>query len=71
MDKKEATLQMLVEAIYDTIKGSDEMGLGGIPSGHLYAMVMDMISLNLYQDIIDILVRVGKIKETNYLLTAI
>ena len=42
--------------------------LGGIPNGHLYAMVMDKMSLELYTSFINKLKELNLITETNHLL---
>lgn len=57
-----AFLQLLA----DCIKQSGPMG---IPSGHLYAMVMDKISLEVYTLAIEKLKELGVIEEHYYLLT--
>ena len=43
--------------------------LGEVPSGHLYARLMDVMNLDQYQAIIGILKKAGLINEENYLLT--
>ena len=43
--------------------------VGGIPSGHLYAMVMGYFTLKEYEKIIEILINAGLIKKKNHLLT--
>ena len=53
--------------INDTIK---DAGTDGIPSGHLYAMLMGHINLDNYNSIINVLKKAGKIKESNFLLTS-
>ena len=42
---------------------------GPIPSGHLYAMLQDRISLNAFQTVVSILVEGGLIKSEHHLLT--
>ncbi len=68
MDKKTAAFWLVVGAIDDAIK---EAGEKGIPEGHLYAMLMDKMSLEFFTGIIKLLVKVGKIKNKNHLLTTI
>lgn len=51
-------------AIAETIQGVKE-----VPSGHLYARVMDHLSLEEYQGIIAALKRAKLVKERNHLLT--
>lgn len=58
----------MTEIINDAIK---DAGTNGIPSGHLYAMLMGHINLENYTIIINVLKKAGKIKESNFLLTSI
>ena len=44
-------------------------GLGSVPSGHLYARIMDKISLSDYERVISILTNRKLIKNENHLLT--
>ncbi len=68
MDEKTRVNLRLAELLEAAIKESDEKG---IPSGHLYSMLMQSVSLEDYQALIEILKKAGKIKESDYLLTAI
>jgi len=43
--------------------------LGSVPSGHLYARVMEHVSLTTYQRIIDTLVSAKLITNSGHLLT--
>ena len=43
--------------------------LGSVPSGHLYAQLMDRMELDEYNQIIAALEHVGIIKVTNHLIT--
>lgn len=61
------TAEKLIEAINDMIK---ETGQKGIPSGHLYAMLMGKITIEVYQAVIAYLVKAGKITNRNHLLIA-
>lgn len=63
--KQKETLKEVILIIDDAIK---EAGEFGIPSGHLYAMVMGVMSLNLYQQIIAGMVDAGAITNKNNLL---
>lgn len=56
------------EIILDAIT---EAGTRGIPSGHLYVALMAHITIDTYNTIIDALINTGKIKQSNYLLTAV
>lgn len=42
--------------------------LGSVPSGHLYARLMDKFDIHQYQSIIRMLVRSGMVKEKGNLL---
>ena len=58
--------KLAVEAIREAV---DAAGDAGIPSGHLYAMLMAYgLSLPAYQSLIAILVKTGKIAESGHLL---
>lgn len=46
-----------------------EAGKQGIPSGHLYAVLMGKITREAYQSIIDLMKRQNLINETGNLLT--
>ena len=56
------------KAIYDTIA---EAGEEGIPSGHLYAMLTGIMSLDVYNNLIDTLKRTGMITEKFHVLTVV
>lgn len=65
MDKKQATAQLrIVAAIAEAIKD-----LGSVPSGHLYARLMGILSLDQYNQVIGILKKQGLVKEAFYELT--
>ena len=64
MDARQLALTLL-GILYDAIK---EAGETGIPSGHLYSMVMGKMSLDLYQQCISHLVTAGLITDTGHLL---
>ena len=68
MTKREAVFWTVVGTIRGAIQ---EAGEEGIPSGHLYAMLMDKMSLGSYQGIIDLLKKKGMITENNHLLKAV
>lgn len=55
-----------VDAVAEAIRDS---GSRGIPSGHLYAVLMGVMDINLYQSIISILKRAGLVTEQSHLLT--
>jgi 2-hydroxychromene-2-carboxylate isomerase len=54
-----ATVQILAEAIREAKE---------IPSGHLYALCMDRLSLDQYEGAIGILKRTGLVSEKSHLL---
>lgn len=56
------------KAIYDTIA---EAGEEGIPSGHLYAMLCGKMSLDVYNNLIGTLKRVGMVEEKFHVLTVV
>tara|TARA_Y100000310_G_scaffold338575_1_gene428584 strand:+ start:1160 stop:1372 length:213 start_codon:yes stop_codon:yes gene_type:complete len=61
-EKTEAAIKLLrsvAEAIRD---------LGEVPSGELYARLMEFLSLDEYNKVIGVLKKTGLITETNYLL---
>lgn len=43
--------------------------LGSVPSGHLYARLMDHFTLDQYEKVIGILVRADLVSNKNHLLT--
>ena len=67
MDKKEAKVWLVIDATNEAIK---EAGKDGIPEGHLYSAVCDMMSLETFSSIINLLIKSGKVTKTGYLLTA-
>lgn len=52
-------------AVYEAIEASGEQG---IPSGHLYAMLMDKMRLQTYLSIIALLQKSGKITNKGHVL---
>lgn len=68
MELKKATMWLVVDAISGAIAMAGE---DGIPSGHLYAMLADKMSLDTYQGVINLLVKGKKITCKNHLLVAI
>ena len=60
--------QAVTEAILETIRAIPE----GVPSGHLYAMLMSYgVDLETYELFIGSLVASGKIRKSNDLLIAV
>ena len=66
-EKKEVALAA-ISLIYDCIRDAGEQG---IPSGHLYSMLAGKISLDTYQGMISVLLKAGKVRESNFVLTSI
>lgn len=66
MDKE--TMMYLAHTYLSAIK---EAGEDGIPDGHLYAMVMDKISMTVHQFILDVLLQAKLITNDSHLLKAV
>jgi hypothetical protein len=60
MNKSEMLKQIIAETIRE---------LGSAPSGHVYAAIMGLVTLDEYQTIVNDLVRSGDITERGHLLT--
>lgn len=54
-----ATIEVVAEAI---------QALGEVPSGHLYARLMQHMTLSQYESIISVLINQGRIARNNHLL---
>ena len=63
MTSQEAAAVLAVQAIAEVIRS-----LGAVPSGHLYARLMDKLTLEQYTALIDLLKRMGLVTEKNHLL---
>lgn len=57
----------VLDAIQEIVQRA---GSEGIPSGHLYAMLMGYMDLETYQSMIDIMVQAGGITLENHVLRA-
>ena len=57
----------VLDAIQEIITGA---GSQGIPSGHLYAMLMGYMDLDTYQNVIALMVRAGGVTLQNHVLRA-
>jgi len=55
----------IAQAAAELIKESPH----GIPSGHLYTLLMDKLDLPAYLSMIALLKELGIVQESNYLLT--
>ncbi len=65
MNKQLVGALMIIDLVHSAVK---ETGVNGIPSGHLYAMLMGYISVETYQIIINYLVQAKKITNVSHLL---
>lgn len=63
MTKAQAALA-LINAVSEIIEK-----LGSVPSGHLYATLMGHMGIDLYNQIISILEKAGRIKVEHHLIT--
>ena len=66
-EKRQELLEILM-ALKDVIASA---GQAGIPSGHLYARLMNKMSWHIYQSLIDILVQSKQIQCKGHLLKAL
>lgn len=67
-DKQLAAIRFVAVAILEAITAA---GARGIPSGHLYAMLINRMNLDSYNKFIDALVKHGKITNHGHLLKAV
>ena len=70
MNDTEATFSRLkpfLDLVQEIIK---EAGSQGIPSGHLYAMLMTYMDLQTYQTMIGLMVKAGGVTLQNHVLHA-
>ena len=70
MNDIEATfsrLKPILDTVQEIIKGA---GSQGIPSGHLYAMLMTYMDLQTYQTMIGLMVKAGGVTLQNHVLRA-
>jgi len=70
MNDTEATfsrLKPVFDTVQEIIKGA---GSQGIPSGHLYAMLMAYMDLQTYQTMIGLMVKAGGVTLQNHVLRA-
>lgn len=70
MNDTEATfsrLKPILDTVQEIIKGA---GSQGIPSGHLYAMLMAYMDLQTYQTMIGLMVKAGGVTLQNHVLRA-
>jgi hypothetical protein len=63
-EEQKNAVTKVVLALTETIKE-----LGSIPSGHLYAQIMDRVSLSQYTQLIKMVKGTGLVKEENHLLS--
>ena len=62
-----ARVKPVLDAIQEIITAA---GPQGVPSGHLYAMLMGYMDLNTYQTMIDLMVKAGGITLTHHVIRA-
>ncbi len=63
-----ARLKPVLDSLHEVIAAA---GDDGIPSGHLYAMLMSKVDLDRYNELIAIMVEAGGITLTNHVLRAV
>ena len=64
-EQAKAAWQAVKDIIVDTVRDT-----GGVPSGHLYSILMGHMSLDIYQKMLAELKAEGKIEESGHFLTA-
>lgn len=67
-DKQLAAIRFVAAAILEAITAAGDRG---IPSGHLYAMLMDKMDLDSYNKFIEALAKHGKITNEGHLLKVV
>lgn len=60
-------LKPILDAVQEIIAAKGDRGL---PSGHLYAMLMEHMDLDTYQKMIELMVRTGSVTLKNHVLHA-
>jgi hypothetical protein len=64
-----AAVRAVANALLEAIRAA---GPNGVPAGHMYAMVMDRMSLDSFEALIAALVGIGQVRrESSHLLVAI
>jgi hypothetical protein len=61
----------LLLAVTETIREAVEGGPGGVPAGHLYAPLVGVCSLEVYQQAVRILIAGKRIERRGELLVAV
>lgn len=70
MTKQVKAAVEICKALEDVIVNATERE-GGIPSGHLFAMVMEHLDIETYSKFIDLLVKSGRVKRAqSHMLTS-
>lgn len=62
------SLKSLLDTLQEIIAAT---GKRGLPSGHLYAMLMGHMDIDTYQKLIDLMVEAGGVTLKNHVLHAI
>lgn len=69
---QETNSQKAVKLIADLLAiiadGVKESGEQGIPSGHIYAALCGTVPIDLYNNMIDAMIKTGKVKKNNHVL---
>lgn len=65
--QKSDKMNDVVNAIHDIIVAA---GVQGIPSGHLYAMLMNYMALDTYQNVIALMMKTCGVTLKNHVLHA-
>lgn len=65
-----ADVDVVIVAILTTCADASQSPAGGIPSGHLYSVLMAVTDLGHYQTILATLKKAGLVEERGYFLTA-
>lgn len=68
-DNKAAAGAGIIVLVLECVEIGSDSSLGGLPSGHLYAQVMALMSIEAYYGMISVLKAAQFITETDYLLT--
>jgi hypothetical protein len=62
-EKAKVALAAIADIVVETLEEARHTALGGIPAGHLYAMLMGVMSLSTFQAIMNGLVVSGKVTK--------
>ena len=68
--QKELTLR-ITEAIYETACETADGPYGGVPEGHAYAALGNLVNLDSFQAIVHVLKKIGAVTVKGHLIKAI